>query len=544
MNKNDLTKKESIIQQIVQRRTLDAKARSFTFGHDVPKMRTRPIVPFMQNKGVILEVKRASPSKGAIALNLDAVQTAKKYASAGAVAISCLTEENYFKGSLKDLIDVCNAVQNVSILRKDFLQSPEEIEIAYRCGADAVLLICSMHELDTLCKMAETCKNLGIRALVEVRDDADATKALKLIDLYGETIVCGVNARNLKDFCIDLLQPATLKQKLGGKVIFESGITTVQGANFVANLGFFGLLLGEGASKNPSCAKNFVDAFCAPCTKVNTNADANAETGARTDVSARTNANFWLKFAQSKLAQIEHGARATQTNPTNDKFAQQQIIHGANFAQTNHAQTKKRPLVKICGLTRAEDVNVAVNCGADFIGFIFAEGFARNVAGARFSKMRQTVQNANAIKVAVITDCTSSATKEAIQLVKDGVLDVIQVHGVPYAQISKQILTLPHFIALTNTSHADNASFASNSCKDLFAMAEPRFLQDNSTWQYNINYPLWLAGGITSANVQELCTQFAPELIDVSSGVEDDEIGIKNHDKIKEFFYKLESNGR
>ena len=215
----------------------------------------------MESKGVILEVKRASPSKGNIAPDLNSAETAKKYRANGASAISCLTEENYFNGSLKDLMAVCEAVPDVAVLRKDFLIDEEEIDIAYRCGADAVLLISGMLTLEKTLSMTAKCKELGIRALVEVRTLEDAEKVLEVKKQYADTIVCGVNSRNLKDFTIDLLVPAMLKNKLGGKVIFESGISTPEAASKIASMGFTGILLGEFAAKNPERTWDFVKAF-------------------------------------------------------------------------------------------------------------------------------------------------------------------------------------------------------------------------------------------------------------------------------------------
>ena len=231
---------KNVIAEIVERRKKDIAERGYTFGFDIPEKRTRPVNPFMAEKGVILEVKRASPSKGDIAPDLNSAETARRYRECGASAISCLTEENYFKGSLQDLINVCNEVQDVAVLRKDFLIDEEEIDIAYRCGADAVLLISGMLTLEKMLSMTKRCKDLGIRALVEVRTLEDAEKVLEVKKFYEDTIVCGVNSRNLKDFTIDLLVPAMLKKKLGGKVIFESGITTPEAASKIASMGFTG----------------------------------------------------------------------------------------------------------------------------------------------------------------------------------------------------------------------------------------------------------------------------------------------------------------
>ena len=97
---------KDILSEIIEKRKMDIEKSGLEFGFDVPKKRTRKIHPFIAEKGAILEVKRASPSKGDIAPGLNAGETALSYARAGAKAISCLTETNYFKGTLGDLMEV------------------------------------------------------------------------------------------------------------------------------------------------------------------------------------------------------------------------------------------------------------------------------------------------------------------------------------------------------------------------------------------------------------------------------------------------------
>ena len=355
---------KNVIAEIVERRKKDIAERGYNFGFKIPEKRTRAINPFMESKGVILEVKRASPSKGNIAPDLNSAETAKKYRANGASAISCLTEENYFKGSLKDLIAVCEAVPDVAVLRKDFLIDEEEIDIAYRCGADGVLLISGMLTLEKLLSMTAKCKELGIRALVEVRTLEDAEKVLEVKKQYADTIVCGVNSRNLKDFTIDLLLPAMLKNQLGGKVVFESGISTPEAASKIASMGFTGILLGEFAAKNPERTWDFVKAF------------------------KETDENLCCK----KLVEL--------SNKVN--------LRG------------EKPMVKICGLTRKEDVLLADELGADFVGFIFATEFGRNVYGQRFNALKDCLGKVKAFKVAVVTRPETEEAKAAVQLVKDG----------------------------------------------------------------------------------------------------------------------------
>ena len=134
-----------ILTRIVEKRKADIERLGMAFGFEIPAQRVRPVRPFLDDKGVILEVKRASPSKGDIAPELDARETAKSYALAGARAISCLTETNYFKGSLGDLMKVCEAVDDFAgkssgglsvkvpaVLRKDFLLYPALSAACYR----------------------------------------------------------------------------------------------------------------------------------------------------------------------------------------------------------------------------------------------------------------------------------------------------------------------------------------------------------------------------------------------------------------------------
>lgn len=488
---------KNIVEQIVEQRKKDIQRFGYCFGHAVPEKRIRSVTPFMQNKGVILEVKRASPSKGDIAQNLDSAATARAYCENGAVAISCLTEENYFKGTLEDLQKVCVEVDNFAlrtgrcrpaVLRKDFLIDEEEIEISYRCGADAVLLISGILTLEKLLSMTERCKNLGIKALVEVRTEDDATKVIELRNQYADTIICGVNSRNLKDFSMDLLVPAKFKNKLGGKLIFESGITTPQAAKIIASMKFTGILLGEFAAKNPEKAGEFVKAF--------------------TEVKETPNGKNWIEIAQ--------------------------------MSENRNQNKLNKPLVKICGLTRGDDVCFADELGADFVGFIFAKEFGRNVYGRKFEKIMEILPKIKAKKVAVITNPEGEEAYAVARFVKYGVLDMIQFHNIDYCKVPESFLELPHYFAITNKDGT-----LKEKSEQLFAFGEPRFLQDSRSQNYdNKNGKIWIAGGVTPENVAELVIKFHPELVDISSGLEDSVenggiIGVKNHEKMKKFFEEI-----
>lgn len=473
---------EDILTKIVEQRKADIKKSGFSFGIKIPEKRNRPIVPFMNKKSAILEVKRASPSKGDIAPDLNAVETAKKYRIAGAKAISCLTEKNYFKGSLQDLIDICSNISDIAVLRKDFLIDENEIEISYLCGADAVLLIAGILTEEKLYSMTKNCFEKGIKALVEVRSLEDAKKVLAVKKDFDSTIVCGVNSRNLKDFSMDLLFPCALKNILGSKVIFESGITTPAAARRVSEMGFQGFLMGEAAARNPENVHEFIKEF-------------------------------------EETSITEHGKKI------------------CSLAEKILSSRKKTPLVKICGITNKKDLLFADKCGADFVGFVFAGGFERNVCGTKFDLLKDSLKSVKAFKVAVVTDLNSSEGKEAVRLVKEGLLDFLQLHGIDFEKIDEDILTLPHYFTLCSKSNIDEKKL-----KKLYSFGETRILQECSSHNYQKTNGLWIAGGLNADNISSFIKEFSPELVDVSSGIENEIKGIKNHSKMKKFFDEIKKS--
>ena len=494
-----------ILTTIVEKRKEDIARLGVTFGFKIPEKRQRPVHPFLTQKVVILEVKRASPSKGDIAPDLNAAETACSYANAGAAAISCLTETNYFKGTLGDLMAVCKAVPDTAVLRKDFLINEEEVEIAYRAGADAVLLIARILESDMMIKMAREAAAHKMTSLVEVRSDEDIEKLRAVAAVVDhEFIVCGVNTRDLATFKIDLLKPCALLSKIrevlgnDARVIFESGIRTPEAARFAGSLGFAGMLLGEAAAKNPELRSELVKSFV--------------------EAKSNRNAEFWNEYSNISMKKNNVIVGLAPTFCTSQSIIDSLVKPGND-----------KPLIKICGLTRAEDVLLADSLGADFVGFIFAAGFARNVCGERFEKILPSLKKVKAKKVAVITDPDSMEAENAARYVEEGTLDCLQLHGIPYEKVPQRFLELPHYFAITEKS-----GNIKNAAEKLFLMGEPRFLQDSKAQNYDTNHKLWLAGGITPENAAELVTRFQPELIDISSGVEDsDNPGIKNHEKLK-----------
>ncbi len=191
---------------------------------------------------IIAEVKRSSPSAGAIREAAKAVDTAKLYEHAGAAAVSVLTETEYFNGSLQDLRDV-GAVVRLPLLRKDFTVDRHQIYEAAAAGASAILLIVAAldpAELRELRMVAED--ELGLDALVEAHSEGEVEAALAC----GATIV-GVNNRNLQTLHVTLDTSRRLANYIvDGKVfVAESGIKTTADIQSLSELGYRAFLIGE-----------------------------------------------------------------------------------------------------------------------------------------------------------------------------------------------------------------------------------------------------------------------------------------------------------
>jgi indole-3-glycerol phosphate synthase len=188
---------------------------------DAPPARD-PMPAFrMPGSSVIAEVKRRSPSKGQLAEIPDAAALATSYERGGAAAISVLTEERRFGGSLADL-DAVRAAVATPLLRKDFVVEPYQLLEARAHGADLVLLIVAALPGEELTRLHDHARELGLTALVEVHDEPEAERAAAL----GARLV-GVNARNLKTLDLEPATFATLAGLLPGDVVkvAESGIT-------------------------------------------------------------------------------------------------------------------------------------------------------------------------------------------------------------------------------------------------------------------------------------------------------------------------------
>jgi indole-3-glycerol phosphate synthase len=194
---------------------------------------------------VIAEVKRSSPSVGAIADISDPAALAGEYEAGGASVISVLTERRRFNGSLDDLVAV-KAHVDVPVLRKDFIVAPYQVWEARAFGADLVLLIVAALEQNVLVALLERVESLGMTALVEVHDEQEAARA---VDAGARVI--GVNARNLKTLEVDRETFARVAPRLPGSVVkvAESGVRGPHDLLAYASAGADAVLVGEGLVK-------------------------------------------------------------------------------------------------------------------------------------------------------------------------------------------------------------------------------------------------------------------------------------------------------
>lgn len=199
---------------------------------------------------LIAEVKRASPSKGPLHPTLDPATLARTYASAGADAVSVLTEGKWFQGSWEDL-HAARAAVTVPVLRKDFIVDPWQVWETRAEGADALLLIVRALEDPLFRELLAASREAGLAALVEVHDEAEMLRA---VDAGAEVI--GINNRNLDTFVTDLSVTERLAPLVprGRTIVGESGISSRADVERLARAGVHAILVGEELVRSPDPA--------------------------------------------------------------------------------------------------------------------------------------------------------------------------------------------------------------------------------------------------------------------------------------------------
>jgi indole-3-glycerol phosphate synthase len=253
----------SILEKIIEHKkteiaALDAPAlRRLADSASVPRdflsaIKRRRIPPLLLGEGsgvrsspsLIAELKRASPSKGILAPHLDLLQVAEIYTQNGASAISVLTDEKFFMGSLETLRQLRLTNYQVPLLRKDFIIHETQLYESRANGADAILLIAAALTDDSLFSDLHACAvDQGLTALVEVHDEAETERALKL----NHVKLIGINNRNLATFDVSLETTERLRPIIPDEiaVVAESGIFTANDVDRLAKANVDAILVGE-----------------------------------------------------------------------------------------------------------------------------------------------------------------------------------------------------------------------------------------------------------------------------------------------------------
>lgn len=469
-----------ILIEIAEARAERVRREGAAQGVVLPGERTAQRSDFLPgpggNEGILIaEVKRRSPSKGAIAEIPDPVALAAGYRDAGFRRVSVLTEEARFGGSLADLMAVKNAFPDLAVLRKDFLLTEEDIEVSARAGADAVLLIAALLDETTIRALYRRSVDSGMTPLVEIHDAEDAAKVRPLAPP-----LVGINSRDLRTFRVDPLTPLEVRSSVDWPcaVIYESGIAGDSDVAFVRGTGFSGFLAGEAPARNPDLAARLVSAW--------------------TD-----------------------GGEAHR-------------LYGG-WSRLYERFRPGRPLVKICGITNRQDGEAAVADGADMLGFIMAESPRRVEADLIRGLADLPVLKA----AVVVLPPEGPIPPKVDVLLEEGALDFIQFHGdeSPATVSSRPGYKALRLREPADAAGMDTAGSPAV-LVDAFSRdargGTGKRLSEDLVAAAAERRRLWLAGGLDANNVRSIVQRWNPGLVDVSSGVEA-EPGRKDRDKVRRF---------
>ena len=198
-----------------------------------------------KDEAIIAEIKKASPSAGIISEDFNPVSKAKEYESFGAAALSILTEEDYFLGSINYLVNV-KEVSDLPILRKDFIIDAYQIYESKLIGADCILLIAAILSDEQLQKFTNIADQLGLDYIIEVHDKDELSR----VEIFSKAII-GVNNRNLKTFDVDINNSILLRNEFKQDNVFvsESGIKSRKDIDMLKENNINVFLIGESLMK-------------------------------------------------------------------------------------------------------------------------------------------------------------------------------------------------------------------------------------------------------------------------------------------------------
>lgn len=226
-------------QEVAERRA----RRPLTALRDLPSPPLRDFAAALAAPGlsIIAEIKRRSPSRGALRADLDPRQLAGSYERGGAAALSVLTDRDFFGGSETDLLEARARVR-LPVLRKDFTIDEYQVHEARALGADAILLIVRVLAQTQLAELLAAAAGLGLAALVEVHDERELETAVT-----SGAMLIGVNNRDLSRFEVSLAPAKRLRSRIPPDClcVAESGIETREDVRVLESLGYDGVLIGE-----------------------------------------------------------------------------------------------------------------------------------------------------------------------------------------------------------------------------------------------------------------------------------------------------------
>lgn len=467
---------------------------------------------------VIAEIKRASPSKADINININAVHQGVLYAKSGASAISVLTEPKWFKGSLEDLRDIRLAIEDIpnrpALLRKDFVIDKYQILEAAISGADAILLIVAILDDVELLELYSFANNLGLESLVEVATEDEMIRALKVLPTVK---MIGVNNRNLHTFTVDMNRTSRLSELLGVRkneviLVALSGITSSEDTKKYLSSGARAALVGESLMKSNDPAE---------------------------------------------------------------------LINELSLMKKSKKIKENKLPLKICGLTNEKDALYAAEHGAQFLGFIFSKSPRQITADKAYPIIEQvkskyytsTNQQINESGLDVEQDIKqwfkasfpkNDKSIKTIGLFYDESIDFVNrtCHKLSLDYVQLHGKESPEYINFINTPvikciHVE----IDDTVGSVFKKIEPyvgkacAILLDTGKGTSNIpggngikfdwkiasdlvekyEVPIFLAGGINTDNIKE-ANEFIKKahssiILDICSGVEQEK-GIKDHSKI------------
>lgn len=534
---------------------LKAQAAEFHNAHG-PILNLRSVI---QSKSpsmcLAAEFKRASPSKGIINPNATASGQAATYGRSGASVISVLTEEHWFQGTLDDLRAARLATTGQSdydrpaILRKEFVFGTYQIYEAVAHGADTILLIVAVTPADLLRVLIDTCREVGMEPLVEVHGQSELDVALSA----GARVI-GVNNRNLHTFQMDLATTDRTAEELSKRGIkFDHRLCSDE---------------GDGAM--PEYVLCSLSGMSSP-----------------TDVDRYRQIGVGMCLIGESLMRAADPAAAIAGLCLNPADYEKKMMDAAASGGAYTAGTK---IVKVCGITNAEDALVACRAHANLIGVIFAPKSKRCVTVEKASDVVRAVRDfgerrgrldiaypPNVEKMAPVqallvkARALEEATRRPLvvgvfqnqpaefirEMVDTCGLDMVQLHGKEgMAAASSDNCSVPALRVVDIETEQDGTGASADAVQKILdaATSDPAaILLDTSikgskegggtgvTFDWGIaeqlqnrGLPVVIAGGLKPDNVGDAVKMTRPWGVDVSSGVEQSP-GKKNHEAVKEF---------